>query len=98
MANIRTRGFVETSDNVMISGFIAGGRSEHGDVRVVVRALGPSLRDKAVPNPLQDPRLELHDQNGAVVASNDDWRTTAIVRGRMTSRAGVGLVEIYNVQ
>jgi hypothetical protein len=28
-----------------------------------------------VPNALQDPVLELHDKNGAVIASNDNWET-----------------------
>jgi hypothetical protein len=30
-----------------------------------------------VPNALADPTLELHDQNGATFASNDDWQTDA---------------------
>ena len=72
MANISSRGFVETDDNVMIGGFI-GGPSNRGSADVVVRALGPSLASFAVPNPLQDPTLEIHDQNGAVIAFNDNW-------------------------
>jgi len=28
-----------------------------------------------VPNALQDPTLELHDGNGALLAANDDWRS-----------------------
>lgn len=74
LANISTRGFVETNDNVMIGGFIAGPRNR-SNAAVVVRALGPSLTAKGVPNALQDPVLELHDKNGAVVASNDNWET-----------------------
>ena len=41
MANISTRGSVETGDNVLIGGFIAGGRS--GATNIIVRAIGPSL-------------------------------------------------------
>jgi hypothetical protein len=37
-----------------------------------VRAIGPSL---PLPGALGDPTLELHDGNGALVASNDNWRT-----------------------
>ena len=40
-------------------------------LRVIVRAIGPSL---PVPGALGDPTLELHDGNGAVIASNDNWR------------------------
>ena len=40
-------------------------------LRVIVRAIGPSL---PVPGALGDPTLELRDGDGALVASNDDWR------------------------
>jgi NHL repeat len=72
LANISARGFVETGDNVMIGGFILGGST--GTTRVIIRALGPSLSQSAIGNPLPDPTLELHDGNGALVASNDDWK------------------------
>ena len=41
---------------------------------VVVRAIGPSLGDFGVANPLQDPTVELHDENGTMIAFNDDWK------------------------
>lgn len=72
LANISTRGVVETNDNVLIGGFIAG-PNDRRSTAVVVRALGPTLAGKGVSDPLQDPMLELHDQNGGLIASNDDW-------------------------
>ena len=72
LANISTRGFVGTGDNVMIGGFIVGGGTG-GSSTVVVRAIGPSLTPAGVANPLQDPVLELHDSEGAIIASNDNW-------------------------
>jgi len=74
LGNISTRGFVETGTNVMIGGFILGGES--GNANVVVRALGPSLTAFGVTGALADPTLELHDQNGALVQSNDNWKET----------------------
>ncbi len=71
-ANISTRGFVETGSNVMIGGFILGGGGKV--VNVVVRALGPSLTAFGVTGALADPTLELHDENGAVIQSNDNWQ------------------------
>ena len=71
-ANISTRGFVGTGDNVMIGGFIVGGGTG-GSSTVVVRAIGPSVTPAGVTNPLQDPVLELHDSEGAIIASNDNW-------------------------
>jgi hypothetical protein len=66
-ANISTRGFVETGENVMIGGFIVLQEAK----KVIARAIGPSL---PVPTKLSDPALELHDANGGLVAFNDNWR------------------------
>jgi hypothetical protein len=73
LANISTRGFVDTGDNVMIGGFIIGG-GEGGGARVIVRAIGPSLGSEGVQGVLQDPTLELHDVNGTTIATNDNWK------------------------
>ena len=74
MANISTRGFVDTGDNVLIGGFIAGAQS--GATNVIVRALGPSLSSRGVTDPLQDPTVELVNNNGDRVDSSDDWRSS----------------------
>jgi hypothetical protein len=73
LANISTRGFILTGDNVMIGGFIYGGGP--GATKVVVRGIGPSLAAFGVSNPLMNPLLEIHDGNGATIDSNDDWIT-----------------------
>ena len=75
LANISTRAFVQTGDNVMIGGFIIEGAYSK---EVVLRAIGPELSRYHVPNPLANPRLELHDATGALIASNDDWQHTII--------------------
>jgi len=72
LRNISTRGFVQTGDNVMIAGVIV----QFHNKQVVVRALGPSLSRFGVPNALADPKLELHNGNGVLIAYNDDWKQT----------------------
>lgn len=72
LANISTRGYAETGDNVMIAGVIVGGGSSFGTANVLVRALGPSI---PINYALADPTLELYDANGNVIAFNDDWKT-----------------------
>jgi hypothetical protein len=74
LANISTRGFVESGDSVMIGGFILGGGNGAG--KVVVRVLGPSLSQAGVTGALTDPSLELYDASGMLVAKNDDWKAT----------------------
>lgn len=68
LANISTRGFVDSGDSVLIGGTIVTG---NGSTNVLFRALGPSLAD--IPNALQNPTLELHDGDGNIIATNDDW-------------------------
>ena len=73
LANISTRAFVGTDNNVLIGGFIIGGGGG-GGANVVVRAIGPSLGNAGVQGALQDPTLELHDANGVTTATNDNWK------------------------
>jgi hypothetical protein len=72
MANLSTRGFVETGDNVMIGGFIAGATNAL-PANALVRAIGPSLAAQGVAQPIQDPMLELYDRDGNQLATNDNW-------------------------
>jgi hypothetical protein len=74
--NISTRGFVDTGDNVMIGGMIAGPNNAVSS-RVLIRALGPSLQGAGVAGALANPFLELHDASGATLATNDNWKVKA---------------------
>ena len=67
--NISTRGRVDIGENVLIGGTIVLGSNPQD---VIVRALGPSL---PVNGSLADPTLELYDENGVLLRSNDNWRT-----------------------
>jgi hypothetical protein len=69
LANISTRGLVQTNDNVLIAGTIVTGQTPQ---KVIVRAIGPSLD---LPGKLANPTLELRDGNGVLIRSNDDWRS-----------------------
>ena len=74
LANLSTRGFVQTGDNIMIGGFIVVTQP----TRVIIRAIGPSLTHLGVPTALANPQLELHDHTQAVIGRNDNWQTTQI--------------------
>jgi len=124
LANISTRGLVQTGDNVMIGGFILGGSTS-----VAVRGIGPSLGQSGLSNLLADPTLELRDSNGALLISNDNWQDDPASAAQLTAHglapqnslesgifaslpsgaftvilagknggAGIGLVEVYDVQ
>jgi phosphoesterase family protein len=68
LANISTRGVVNTGDNVLFGGIIVG---DGGTSNVVVLALGPSL---PLSGTLPDPTLELRDSSGTLIQSNDNWK------------------------
>jgi acid phosphatase len=66
--NLAARGRVQSGDDVMIGGIILGGADYS---RVIFRGVGPSI---PVADPLSDPVMELHDGNGTLIRSNDDWK------------------------
>ena len=76
LANISTRGFVQTGDNVMIGGFILGHSSASADV--ILRGIGPSLSQIGLSNVLADPTLELRDSNGTLLIANDNWQSDPV--------------------
>ena len=65
-----TRALVQTGNNVLIAGTIIVGNAPQ---KVLVRAIGPTLPFAGA---LPDPTLELRDGNGALIAANDNWRST----------------------
>lgn len=71
LRNISSRMFVDSGDNALIAGIIVAGS---GEKKLLARAIGPSLAGAGIAAPLSDPVLELHDSNGALLTSNDDWQ------------------------
>jgi hypothetical protein len=69
LANISTRGFVGTGENILIGGFAV---RDSQPKKLAIRALGPSVN---VPGRLADPYLQVFDSDGTLLAKNDDWRT-----------------------
>jgi hypothetical protein len=75
VGNVSTRLPVGTGDNVLIEGFIVQGPA--GSTKtIIVRAIGPSLIPFGIQDALANPTLEIHDSTNAIVATNDDWKTT----------------------
>ncbi len=70
LLNVSTRAEVETGSGVMIGGFIVTGENAK---RVVLRGLGPSLGAVGVTGALSNPVLQLFDDQGVLVETNDNW-------------------------
>jgi hypothetical protein len=89
LANISTRGYVQMGDNVMIGGFTLGGTPNNA--RIAIRGVGPSLSQFfGASNVLADPTLEMHNANGTIMISNDDWTDDPISAGFLSAN-GLGL-------
>ncbi len=77
LLNISSRAFLSAAAEdpsgvraAIIGGFVIAGNA---DREVVLRGLGPTLSEFGLEPVLQDPVLELHGADGALIATNDDW-------------------------
>src|SRR5215211_6665334 len=75
LGNISTRSFVQTGEHVMIGGFIVQGTEPK---RVIIRAIGPELTQFGITDALANPKLELYNRAGTLIASNDNWESTIL--------------------
>ena len=69
LINIATRARIGKGDNVLIGGLVIGGSDKK---KVVVRAIGPTLRNFGVPGTLADPVMQVFSGPN-LIDSNDDW-------------------------
>lgn len=72
LINLSARSRVGLGDDVLIAGFSIGG---FGSMRVLIRAVGPTIGGLPfnVPGVLADPKLELRNASGLLLAENDNW-------------------------
>jgi hypothetical protein len=83
LANLSTRAFVSTGNDIVIAGFILGGHN--GNDRIIVRGLGPSLTAAGVPNALANPTLELRNSDGTLLVSDNDWQDNPAQAAELTA-------------
>jgi hypothetical protein len=83
LANLSTRAFAGTRDNIVIAGFMLTG--DGGDTGIVIRGIGPSLTAAGLPDALADPTLELRDGNGELRAANNDWQDNSLQAAELMS-------------
>jgi sugar lactone lactonase YvrE len=70
LVNISTRAFVGAGSSVEIAGIVITGPSP---LKVLVRAIGPTLGQYGVIGALAEPSITIVDSTGASVASNTGW-------------------------
>jgi hypothetical protein len=96
LANLSTRAFVSTGDNIVIAGFLLSNNGAGLD-RIVVRGVGPSLAPGLFPASvvLANPTLELRDAHGALILANNDWQDDPAQAAEITA---AGLAPANNLE
>ena len=82
LTSISARAPVGTGGNIIIAGFAFNGNVPK---TLLIRAVGPSLAQFNVTGILANPRLDLFDQNGTLLQSNDDWGGSATLSNAFTA-------------
>lgn len=74
LSNLSFRGYAGTGDNVLVGGFvIVDPDLLSRSLKLLIRAVGPTLSEFEVTPALADPVLNIFDSEGNLVASNNDW-------------------------
>ena len=94
LANISTRAFVSTGDDIVIAGFLVSDDMRHR-TESSCAASAPASRRVGLPNALANPTLELHDHNGTLLAANNDWQDDPAQAAEITA---AGLAPTNNLE
>jgi hypothetical protein len=86
IVNASALGYVGAGESVLITGFVVGGT---GNLRVLIRAIGPGLVPHGVENPLADPTLTIV-RDGVALATNDNWSLASNAPEVAAAAAGAG--------
>ena len=89
---VRGRPVIWTARLVLGAGEAVGTVTLDGTAskRLLVRAVGPTLASFGVIDPLADPKIEIFDTAGQLVAANDDWPAHADQPGLATATLATG--------
>ena len=84
--NASTRAFVGVGDSVLIPGFVISGT---GSLKLLIRAVGPTLAALGVPGALADPTITLY-RGATALATNDNWSGATNAAEIAATAAAVG--------
>ncbi|MGH7957795.1 MAG: Ig-like domain-containing protein [Opitutaceae bacterium] len=81
ISNISTRSMAGAGDGTLVAGFVISGT---GTKPLLVRAVGPTLANFGIANPLADPNLSVLTRTSTLAASNNDWGNSAALAALAT--------------
>ncbi len=95
LTNLSLRSFTGQGEQVLIGGLAI--QDPHGfgrSARVLIRAIGPSLSNHGVANPLKNPLLNVFSATGELIANNDRWGDAPEVEAIRIKSREVGAFEL----
>ncbi len=93
---VRGRPVLWSAQLALTAGDVIGAFTVEGTApkRLLARAVGPTLASYGISNPLADPKIEIFDRSGQVIASNDDWSTHGDQAGLFAASAAAGALPL----
>jgi hypothetical protein len=82
LVNVASRGYVGTGGNVIIPGFVVSGDAT---MRVLVRAVGPTLGEFGVLGVVADPKFDFFGPGNLMLGTNDNWSANAAAQAAITA-------------
>lgn len=83
--NLSTRGFVGIGEQAMILGIVVAG----GSKSFLFRAIGPGLSQFGLSGFLRDPKIDLRDSAGKLIATNNDWSFLLVADAQRVGAFGI---------
>jgi hypothetical protein len=73
LVNVSARNKVGTGSDILIAGFVIQGTVP---MKVLIRAVGPTLADFGLTDVLTDPKVEVYNSSNSKIFENDNWSSS----------------------
>ncbi|MBS0663706.1 MAG: PQQ-like beta-propeller repeat protein [Verrucomicrobia bacterium] len=90
LVNVSARSAVGTGAGILIAGFVVDQQPR----TILVRGVGPTLAGYGVTGVLANPRLQVFDGAGRLIAENDDWSTASNASSLAATARAVGAFDL----
>jgi len=74
VSNLSTRAEAGVNDNTLTPSFVIEGTQPK---RILIRAVGPTLKNFGLANPIPDPLITVYNDKQTAIAGNDNWGSSA---------------------
>lgn len=87
ITNLSARSEAGINDNTLTPSFVIEGNQPK---RIIIRAVGPTLKDFGLANPIPDPLINVFNNKQLAIAGNDNWSSVANLGDLTSTSARLG--------